>query len=178
MKSIRGHRTAQIFTNSQGYDQFYRMKRKGDANAALMSFIQDTGIPEIVVSDGADETIQGEFERICRKYQIKQEQTVPYSPWSNLAEASVRELNSGMRRAMRRTGSPKRTWCYCGKWIAAIRRLTALDLPQLEGRVAEEQVLGFTPDISSYAQFDCINMCTTGTRRTVSRKTRGWLVVG
>ena len=29
-----------------------------------------------------------------------------------------------------------------------------MDLPQLEGRVAEEQVLGFTPDISSYAQFD------------------------
>ena len=29
-----------------------------------------------------------------------------------------------------------------------------LNLTLLEGRVAEEQVLGFTPDISSYAQFD------------------------
>ena len=29
-----------------------------------------------------------------------------------------------------------------------------MDLTQLEGRVAEEQVLGFTPDISRYAQFD------------------------
>ena len=48
----------------------------------------------------------------------------------------------------------KQTWRYCSKWIAAIRRLTALDLPQLEGRVAEEQALGFTQDISSYAQFD------------------------
>ena len=26
VKSIRGHRTAQIFTNGQGYDQFYPMK--------------------------------------------------------------------------------------------------------------------------------------------------------
>ena len=29
-----------------------------------MSFIQDTGIPEIVVSNGVEETIQGEFERM------------------------------------------------------------------------------------------------------------------
>ena len=35
------------------------MKRKGDANAALMSFIQDTGIPEIVVSDGAEDDSWG-----------------------------------------------------------------------------------------------------------------------
>ena len=66
----------------------------------------------------------------------------------------MRELKSGLRRDMRRTGSPKRTWCFCGKWIAAITRLTALNLPQLKGRVAVEQVLGFTPDISSYAHFD------------------------
>ena len=63
VKSIRGHRTAQIFMNGQGYDQFYPMKSKCDANAALMSFIQDTGIPEIAVSDGADEMIHGEFDR-------------------------------------------------------------------------------------------------------------------
>ena len=38
--------------------------------------------------------------------------------------------------------------------MAAIRRLTALDLPQLQGRVPDEDVLGPTPDISQYAQFD------------------------
>ena len=76
------------------------MKRKGDANAAMMSFIRDTGIPQIVVSDGAEEMIHEEFEQICRKYCIRQKQTVPYSRWSNLAEVSVRELKSGMRRAM------------------------------------------------------------------------------
>ena len=39
-------------------------------------------------------------------------------------------------------------------WVAAIRRLTALEMPQLQGRVPEEDVLGSTPDISQYAQFD------------------------
>ena len=38
--------------------------------------------------------------------------------------------------------------------MAAIRRLTALDMPQLQGRVPDEDVLGSTPDISQYAQFD------------------------
>ena len=61
VKSIRGHKTVQIFTNGQGYDQFYLLKEKGDASAMLMSFIQDTGIPQINVSDGAEEMIHGEF---------------------------------------------------------------------------------------------------------------------
>jgi hypothetical protein len=39
--------------------------------------------------------------------------------------------------------------------VTAIRRLTALDLPQLQGdRVPDEDVLGSTLDISQYAQFN------------------------
>jgi hypothetical protein len=36
----------------------------------------------------------------------------------------------------------------------AIRQLTALNMPQLEGRVPEEAISGHTPDISPYAQFN------------------------
>jgi hypothetical protein len=53
---------------------------------------------------------------------------------------------------MRRTRSPKALWCYCGKWVAAIRRLTAM--PKLEDRTPTEKALGSTPDISQYCQFD------------------------
>jgi hypothetical protein len=52
---------------------------------------------------------------------------------------------------MRRTRSPKALWCYCGKWVAAIRRLTAM--PKLEDRIPTEKALGSTPDISQYCQF-------------------------
>jgi hypothetical protein len=61
------------------------------------------------------------------------EQVVLYSPWANLAEALIQELKGGIQRAMQKSNAPKRLWCYCGKWVAAIRRLTALDLPQLDG---------------------------------------------
>jgi hypothetical protein len=54
--------------------------------------------------------------------------------------------------AMRQTNSPKALWCNCGKWVAAIRRLTAM--PKLEHRTPTEATLGLTLDISSYAQFD------------------------
>jgi hypothetical protein len=45
-------------------------------------------------------------------------------------------------------------WCFCRKWVAAIRQLTALDMPQLQGSVPDKDVLGSMPDIPLYAQFD------------------------
>jgi transposase len=131
------------------------MKSKGMAGPfALMPFIQEVGIPQTIVTDNAPEEVHGEFGKICQQFRIKQEQTVPYSPWSNLAESAIRELKVEIRRALRRSKAPKRLWCYCGKWVAAIRRLTALDMPQLQGRVPDKDVLGSTPDTSQYAQFD------------------------
>jgi hypothetical protein len=40
------------------------------------------------------------------------------------------------------------------EWCAAVRRLTASSIPQLNGRTQTEYVEGSTPDISSYAMFD------------------------
>jgi hypothetical protein len=130
------------------------MTSKRDAGKALMSFIHDAGIPQMLVSDNSGEQTFSDFGDTCVKYQINRKFTIPHSPWSNLAEASIREIKVGIRKAMRRRRSPKRTWCYCGEWVTAIRRLTALNMPQLEGRVPEEAISGHTPDISPYAQFD------------------------
>ena len=82
------------------------------------------------------------------------EQTLPYSQWRNLAEASVRKLKYGICKATHWAGSSWWLWCYCASWVAAIRLLTALDLPQLNGRTPTEFVLGSTPDILAYAMFD------------------------
>jgi hypothetical protein len=57
-------------------------------------------------------------------------------------------------RASRRQQSPKRLWDFCGEWVSAIRRLTAHDLPSLDGRVPAEIITGNTPDISEYVEFD------------------------
>jgi hypothetical protein len=76
----------------------------------------------------------------------------PFEDWEDPIWILV-EIKVGICKAMQRRKSPKRTWCYCGEWVTA-SRLTALNIPQLEGRVPEEAITGNTPDISPYAQFN------------------------
>ena len=154
VKAIHGHKAAQVFTNGRGFDYFYPMKLKSEAPDALLSFIQNVGIPQTIVSDNAPEEVRGRWSETVRYHRMEAKQTVPHSPWQNLAEASIREIKVGIRRAMQRTRSPMRLWNYCGNWVTAVRRMTALNMPQLDGRVPMEDVLGTTPDISAYAQFD------------------------
>jgi transposase InsO family protein len=97
VKSTRGYKAAQVYTNGSGYDRFYPIKSKGDVSHTLVSMIHDAGIPQELVSDNAPEEVGGEFSRICRQYHIRQKQTVPYSPWSNAAEGSIRELKTSIR---------------------------------------------------------------------------------
>ena len=154
VKSLHGDTGGSMFTNGHGFDLFYPWKKKSEHPEQLMAFIHDVGVPQVMISDGAPELTDGRTKEICQEYRIKQKHSVPYSAWQILAEASIREHKRNGRRILRRTNAPPRTWSYALKWSAAIRRLTALDIPQLDGRVAEENVKGSTPDISSYAMFD------------------------
>jgi hypothetical protein len=119
--SIRQFKAAQVVTDGSGFDHFYPIDTKGDAHEALLDHIKEVAIPQTLLSDGSKEQQLGKFKDMCRKYHIRRQFTVPYSPWQNLAEASIRELKSCIRQAMRRSRSPKALWCYCGRWIAAIR---------------------------------------------------------
>ena len=101
VESTRGNKAAQIFTNGLTYNRFYPMKGKGEASEALMSFINNTGIPQNLVSDGALEESKGNWEKVTKKYHIRQKLIIPHSPWANLAESSVRELKAGVQRATR-----------------------------------------------------------------------------
>ena len=114
-----------------GYDRVYTWKSKKEHPDTIMDFIQDVGVPQILISDGAKEETLGRAHETCRKYRIKQQITVPYSPWQNAAEASIRELKKSVRRAMRRTAAPLRLWSYCSLWCAAIRRLTPNSIREL-----------------------------------------------
>ena len=151
--SLRGYTCAQVFTDGYGYDEFYPLKSKADASRGLLGFIQESGVPGWLISDGALEQRTRHWQDVVRDYQIRQTLTEPYSPWQNKAESSIRAIKRGIRRFMQSEGSPKRTWCFCGEWYAGTRRLTAHDTPVLNGRVPAERVGGDTPDISMYVQF-------------------------
>jgi hypothetical protein len=153
-KSLRGNKCAQVFTSGLGYDLFYPLKKESEVAEALNKVIQSVGVPKELILDGAKAKMHGRFASIAKEYRIKQHQTEPYSRWQNRAKASIRELKWGIKRITLRARSPKRLWDYCGEWVAAVRRLTAHEIPGLQGRVPSEVIEGNTPDISEYAQFD------------------------
>ncbi len=80
-------------------------------------------------------------------------QTEPYTPWSNAAEAAIRELKKGVGRQMVRSKAPKRLWDNCLEREAYVRSLTAHDIYRLDGQVPELLVSGETADISPVAAF-------------------------
>ena len=103
--------------------------------------------------DNAPEQIYGQMKDVINAHHIKVEPTLPKAPWRNKAEASIRELKTLMRRTMRSSCAPVRTWCYALEWAAAIRRYTASDMLALQGQTSDEYVGGTIPDISVHSMF-------------------------
>ena len=103
--------------------------------------------------DGAKEQVMGMLRRKCREAGIGVKQTEPYTPWSNAAEAAIRELKKGAGRQMDRSKAPKRLWDDCLEQEANVRSLTAHEIYRLDGQVLETLVSGETADISPFAAF-------------------------
>ena len=78
------------------------MTSKAEAGDALSKFIQDVGIPEVVVVDGAQEQVgKGtKFNKTCKLYKIQQRQTEPYTPRQNRAEAAIGEMKKRWHNKM------------------------------------------------------------------------------
>jgi hypothetical protein len=123
---------------------------KHDVHQSLTQFIQDVGIPNLVISDDSNAQVAGEFSKIASMHHIKL--TMPCSPWQNQAESSIRELKRATICLMRKHNAPRRTWYYAGKAAARIWCLTANDI--CGGRTPEEVVTSNTPDISEDSQFE------------------------
>ena len=152
-KSLRDFDCGQVVTNGLGYDRVYPLSSKSEAHYGLTRFIQDVGIPKTLVMDNALEQTSGEMGKVIRAHHIEASPLVPHAPWRNKAEASIRELKVALRRILRKSRAPLRTWCYALEWVSAIRRLSASEMPVLAGRTPEEYVTGATPDISPYIMF-------------------------
>ena len=154
---LSGKTGATVLTNSKGFDYVYPWKTKDEYAKLLMKFIHNVGIPKTLVTDGASEMQKGKGRKIADLHNVNLKVTVPYSPWQNLAEASVWECKSMTCRLMHRVHAPARTWTYVAKWVTALRRLTASSILDLEGRTPTEHVIGTTPDIMVYSLFQWYN---------------------
>ncbi len=85
------------------------MTSKLEAGDALSRFVQDIGIPDVVVVDGAGEQMgkNTDFVQACRHFKIQQRQMEPHTPRQNRAEAAIGEVKQWWRNKMHTKGVPK-----------------------------------------------------------------------
>jgi hypothetical protein len=95
----------------------------------------------------------GDFRKKCRQADCHIKVKEPYTPWSNAAEGTIRELKRGTGRKMAKSKAPKRLWDDCLELEALVRSNTAHDIFELKGEVPETIVSGETSDISQFCEF-------------------------
>jgi hypothetical protein len=125
------------------------MKLKGEAHKQALSLLfHESGIPHIMVVDGCKEQMMGDFRKEVRQAAWYLKQMEPYTPWSNAAEGSIRELKHGTGQHMLNN---------CAELQALIRSHTALNISPLNNEVPETNVTSQTADILDIAKFEWFN---------------------
>jgi hypothetical protein len=150
-KSLNGHSCAQVFC-SDDIIQVYPLSTKAHAYRALQSFVDEIGIPNKLVLDGAGEQVgpKSEFVSITHKLHIPLKQTEAYTPRQNRAEFVIGELKRRWRSNLANKDVPKRLWDYGIIYEAEILSRIARGP---DGRTGIERVTGETPDISEWLDF-------------------------
>jgi len=78
------------------------MDPKSEAGLALQEFIEDVGIPNEMVCDGAGEQVgpKSDFVKTCRRVYCKMRRTESHSPWQNQAEGMIGETKKQWKTKM------------------------------------------------------------------------------
>lgn len=79
----KGDSCAQVITNGKGFSHFYPVMGKGNAWQSLSCFINEYGVLEHLVVDGAKEqgakgTHKPNWMKLINRYNIRQTLTQPY----------------------------------------------------------------------------------------------------
>ena len=113
VKSKRGNRYAQAFVTAFHWYRVYPMEKKSKSHDGLSTMFTRDGVPNVLIMDNLKEQIIGDFRKKAEEADFWIRQTELYSPWSNAAEAAIRELKKGSARKMLRKQYPKRLWDDC-----------------------------------------------------------------
>jgi len=131
----------------------YPLRSRGEAHEGLSLMFARDGVPHTMITDYSLEQAGGAFKRKCKEVHCRLKHTEPYTPWSNAAEGTIRELKRGVAHKMCATRCPKALWDDCLELEAFIRSNTASASYRLQGEVPETLISGETADISEIAEF-------------------------
>jgi hypothetical protein len=71
---------------------FYSLDAERDLHQSLTRFIQEVGIPNIVISDDSNAKAADGFSTIASVNHIRSMLIMTISPWQNQAETLIREV--------------------------------------------------------------------------------------
>jgi hypothetical protein len=97
-KSIVGNNAAQVWCTADGCTIAFPLKNGKEAYEALSFLFHSYGLPNVMMMDGAEAQVQGDFRRKLRDAGCNIKQTEPYNAKSNLVEGGVREFKRGTGR--------------------------------------------------------------------------------
>ena len=135
------------------------MKLKSEAHETFSVMFKRNGVPPEMVMDGSKEQNLYKFHQKLKDACCYKRQTETYSPWSNVAEGTIREVKKVSSRNMINTGTPKCLWDHSLELEALICSNTALDYHIIDREVPEILMTGQAADIShiyEYAWFDWV----------------------
>jgi hypothetical protein len=142
------------------------------AHEALSLLFHRDGVQNVMVIDGANDQVEGEFRRKLRDARCHIKQTQPYTTSSNMGEGGVRDLNRGVVRRTVCSGCPKRCCDDCIVREAYFRSHTSFDFFGLEVKVPESRVKSEPVDISTiteYEWYEWIKFCDISASFPVSK---------
>jgi len=156
VRSYHDNLYAQVFTNAN-LDFIYvvPMRRMTSEQIALSlkTFIQDVGIPSCLKSDRGSEVFGKDtvFQATCREYDITRKYFETARHEGNRAESAIRELKRRWKFDMYRKRVPRRFWDFALVYHAEILSRVSR---RRDGSTGIENVIGITPDISDWLEFD------------------------
>ena len=163
VKSVRGFGYMQVYGNKYGFIKAYPMetKNKQDVGNSLTLFVQDVGVPQKMHTDNAPEMVgrKTPFFKHARKEGIDLTSIEPERPDESYGEILVRVVKIGTAKMMIKKKVPMRLWCYASEFYADRYSITVPGMYRNKGRTGYEIVLGTTPDISKYIEFDFYDYC-------------------
>jgi hypothetical protein len=178
VKPLKGNICAQVFV-AENFIRVHPMGTKSDAGRALQVLVEDVGVPNHIVVDGAKEQTgpNTDFMKTVCWLKMRIRNTEPYSPWQNRAENSIGLLKKRWKQTIARKNVHRRVWDYALVYDSEILSRTT----RREGdRTGYEKITGETPDISEWLDFgfyDHVWYWDTPNEDIASSKIARWLGV-
>ena len=127
-------------------------KSRENVLKAYQDFMRYKGVPQCPHSDPAPEAKSTLISELNRKMLVKDSWAEAGHPNQNPVEAQgVNPLKKGAEMVMNRTGAPNNAWPLVHKCAADVNNICTA--PVLGWRTPIEKRHGFTPDISTFIQF-------------------------